>query len=121
MAAKPNAIRFSRPFRAVKVSLRHQRYEKAAAENTSDASLFQKNGFGDYEEVWDRNPSLPPLHDRYIGRNEKSAAEILAPAALVKPVNPSHQRAPFGYDPLWVYKKFTRFQEPQYNRFNNDI
>ena len=82
---------------------------------------FQKNGFGDYEEVWDRNPSLPPLHDRYIGRNEKSAAEILAPAALVKPVNPSHQRAPFGYDPLWVYKKFTRFQEPQYNRFNNDI
>ena len=75
-----------------------------------------ENGFGDYEEVWDRNPSLPPLHDRYIGRNEKSAAEILAPAALVKPVNPSHQRAPFGYDPLWVYKKFTRFQEPQYNR-----
>ena len=80
-----------------------------------------ENGFGDYEEVWDRNPSLPPLHDRYIGRNEKSAAEILAPAALVKPVNPSHQRAPFGYDPLWVYKKFTRFQEPQYNRFNNDL
>ena len=80
-----------------------------------------ENGFGDYEEVWDRNQSLPPLHDRYIGRNEKSAAEILAPAALVKPVNPSHQRAPFGYDPLWVYKKFTRFQEPQYNRFNNDI
>ncbi len=64
MAAKPNAIRFSRPFRAVKVSLRHQRYEKAAAENTSDASLFQKNGFGDYEEVWDlENPSFPPLHD----------------------------------------------------------
>mgnify|MGYP000558091021 CR=1 FL=1 len=46
-----------------------------------------------------------------IGRNEKSAAEILAPVALVKPVNPSHQRAPFGYDPLWVYKKFTRFQD----------
>ena len=45
---------------------------------------FQKNGFGDYEEVWDvENPSLPPLHDRYIGRNEKSAADSLAPAALV--------------------------------------
>lgn len=40
------------------------KYEKAAAENTSDASLFQKNGFGDYEEVWDlENPSFPPLHD----------------------------------------------------------
>lgn len=45
---------------------------------------FRKNGFGDYEEVWDlENPSLPPLHDDMTGRNEKSAADSLAPAALV--------------------------------------
>ena len=78
---------------------------------------FQKNGFGDYEEVWDvENPSLPPLHVFIHDRQKREeCCRQSGSCGSGKPVNPSHQHAPLGTIIVGL-QKFTRFQEPQYNR-----
>lgn len=75
---------------------------------------FQKNGFGDYEEVWDlENPSLPPLHAFVHDRQKREeCCRQSGSCGSGKPVNPSHQHAPLGTIHCGFAKNLPDFRSP---------
>ena len=75
---------------------------------------FQKNGFGDYEEVWDlENPSLPPLHAFVHDRQKREeCCRQSGSCGSGKPVNPSHQHAPLGTIHCGFTKNLPDFRSP---------
>ena len=73
---------------------------------------FRKNGFGDYEEVWDlENPSLPPLHDDMTAETRR-VLPTSGSCGSGKPSNPSHQHAPLGTIHCGFAKNLPDFRSP---------